>query len=234
MATLKQLDSQGEAAVKLYKQIAASSKDYNSRRKERTEELRTTLAPIWEALAQGKTVNGCNDKLSWCKWANPSAKHPERYFYAVMSDKKGLKSLQSHRPLDAGIEKFLCDTKEATVVVQILGDGVKGRFSVSVEAKDLPIKDQMPCGCCTWVTGVDMDSGKFKRHVPSVKNGASECKGSGKSVRWNLLERTVERALFHKLKGTLASMRLWNDSVKKLYEDEAKTVKYREPYRYSA
>ena len=91
----------------------------------------------------------------------------------------------------------------------------------------------MPCGECTWVTAVDGDN-NFRRHTPSIRNGATECKGGGKNVRGNLLVRTVERALFHKMKKTLASMRLWNDDVKKLYDDAAKTVKYREPYRYSA
>jgi hypothetical protein len=86
MATAKHLDNQGEAAQKMYKKIADSSKDYNARRREQTEALRDTLTPVWEALASGKAVNGCKDKLSWCKWANPSAKNPERYFYKLMSD----------------------------------------------------------------------------------------------------------------------------------------------------
>lgn len=97
MATNKQIDEQGEAAKKLYERLESSSKDYNTRRKEQTKALREALTPVWAALADGKTVNGCKDKLSWCKWANPSAKHPERYFYSVMNDKKGLKSLQSKR-----------------------------------------------------------------------------------------------------------------------------------------
>jgi hypothetical protein len=95
MAVNKQLDQQGETAKKLYEKIADSTQNYNNRRKEQTKALHDALAPIWAALADGKAVNGQKDKLSWCKWANPAAKHPERYFYMVMQDKAGLKSLQS-------------------------------------------------------------------------------------------------------------------------------------------
>ncbi|MGC2528233.1 MAG: hypothetical protein WA639_10830 [Candidatus Acidiferrum sp.] len=97
MATAKQIDQQGEEAKKLYESIASSAKNYNERRKDKTEELKGLLAPIWAALADGKTVNGCKNKVEWAKWVNPTAKHPERYFYLVMNDKKGLKSLQSKR-----------------------------------------------------------------------------------------------------------------------------------------
>jgi len=94
MATNKRLDEQGEAAKKLYSTITQSSKHYNERRRAQTEELRSVLEPVWQALAEGKTVNGCADKLSWSKWANPESKHPERWFYSVMRDKAGLKSVQ--------------------------------------------------------------------------------------------------------------------------------------------
>ena len=97
MATAKQLDQQGEEAKKLYQSIASSAKNYNERRKERTEELKGILTPIWAALADGKAVNGCKNKVEWAKWVNPTAKHPERYFYMIMNDKKALKSLQSKR-----------------------------------------------------------------------------------------------------------------------------------------
>lgn len=97
MATNKQLDQQGETAKKLYNKIADSTQNYNDRRKEQTKALRDALAPIWAALADGKAVNGQKNRLSWCRWANPVAKHPERYFYQVMQDKAGLKSLQSKR-----------------------------------------------------------------------------------------------------------------------------------------
>jgi hypothetical protein len=93
MAVNKQLDEQGESARKLYKKIADSSKDYNTRRREQSKTLRDTMTPIWAALASGKVVNGCKDKLSWCRWANPTAKHPQRYFYKLMGER--VNSVQS-------------------------------------------------------------------------------------------------------------------------------------------
>jgi hypothetical protein len=74
--------------------MTASSQDYNSRRKEQTEKLRSTVSIVGHAFKQGKTVNGQKDKLSSCKWANPTAKHPERYFYKLMRD-PGLNSVHS-------------------------------------------------------------------------------------------------------------------------------------------
>jgi len=68
MATNKQLDQQGEEAKKLYEKLTDSFKHYNERRKEQTEALHDALAPVWSALADGKAVNGCKDKLSWCRW----------------------------------------------------------------------------------------------------------------------------------------------------------------------
>jgi hypothetical protein len=94
MATDKFADNQGEAARQLYKKLEASSQDYNTRRREQTGKLRSMIEIVWHAFKQGKTVNGQKDKLSWCKWANPTAKHPERYFYKLMRD-PGLNSVQS-------------------------------------------------------------------------------------------------------------------------------------------
>jgi len=231
MATNKHLDEQGESAKKLYEQIADSSKTYNERRKERTAELRDVLTPVWQALAAGKTVNGCTDKLTWCKWVNPAAKHPDRYFYMVMQDKTGPKSLQSERTLHAELKAFTANSTAASVVVDMAGDGIKGSFSVGVNAKEVPLKDYMPCGFCTNV--VQVNGKVFAKHTTHPLRGGV-CEGTGKSVYNNLLIRTVERALFHRVKHVLAGMHLWNDAVKKLYENASKKLTYREPYRYSA
>jgi hypothetical protein len=94
VAADKFADNQGEAARQLYKKLEASSQDYNTRRKEQTGKLRSMIEIVWHAFKQGKTVNGQKDKLSWCKWANPTAKHPERYFYKLMRDPE-LNSVQS-------------------------------------------------------------------------------------------------------------------------------------------
>jgi hypothetical protein len=232
MAVNKQLDAQGEVAKKLYTSLSDASETYNERRKGQTELLRKALVPVWAALRDGREVNGCKDKLTWAKWANPSAKHPERYFYKLMGER--LNSVQSdHRPLDAGIEKFKASAKGASVEVQVLGNGVKGTLSISVAAEDMPIQEYMPCGVCTWVTYVKGNT--FSTHTVHPLRGGP-CKGSEKSVRDNLMVKTVERALFHKLKRMLASMRLWSEDVKKLYDEASAPVmsKQEKPQRYSA
>ena len=108
--TNTQLDNAGEKARRLYRKIADSAKSYNERRKEQTEALRKALAPVWAALGKGQAVNGCADKLSWCRWANNSAKHPERYFYKLMSDGTELSSAEPSRrivTLAPGMDVFI-------------------------------------------------------------------------------------------------------------------------------
>jgi hypothetical protein len=198
MATAKHLDNQGEAAAKLYKKLTDSSKDYNARRKEQTEALRDTLTPVWEALAAGKTVNGCADKLSWCKWANPSAKHPERYFYKLMSD-KGLKSVQS----------FHIVTVKPGMILLI--DGVRYKLPGKVTAQHgtsgvtltglkivlRKLRKREKCPECGYT--LDVENGKFGKHthMPGPRSG-KECGMSNHAVtvdeRGNIINTAAKAA----------------------------------------
>ena len=83
---MNKLDKQGEAARDLYKKITTEVADYNERRKEQTVILRDALTPVWAALKSGTPVNGQTTIEGWCKWANPTAKYPERQFQKIMSE----------------------------------------------------------------------------------------------------------------------------------------------------
>ena len=87
------IDKLGIECVKLAADIrtvaqgmSAQRKGYNESRKQATAELREKLTPIWAALKSGQAVNGQTSIEGWCKFANPSAKYPERQFQKIMSE----------------------------------------------------------------------------------------------------------------------------------------------------
>jgi hypothetical protein len=228
MATTKQLDNAGEEARKLYSTIVSSGKDYNKKRKDRTEELRKALDPVWSALAKGHAVNGCSTKLEWCKWANPEAKNPERWFYNVMGDK--LKSVQpNYRLFDAKLGTLHANTKSAYIGMELLGSGVKGGFTITVEPQEVPLKKDMRCPACLWGAPVDVEKGTYGKHSDLTGHvGKGDCPLSGKRVGENLTGSAVVRALYHKTKRTLSSMHLWNDGMKKAFDEQATPISEKE------
>jgi hypothetical protein len=203
MAASKQIDEQGETAKRLYKKLTDSSKDYNERRREQREELREALAPVWAALEDGRAVNGWKDKLSWCRWVNPTAKHPERYFYMVMQDKKGLKSLQSAITVTVkpgmnvvidGIRYKVPELKpnlRKTIADHHKAKGTDGFnvILVGLQAviRQLRKREQCPeCSC-----HADVKDGKFGKHgyLPGPKKG--DCAMSGRPVVLNERGRVI-------------------------------------------
>jgi hypothetical protein len=176
MATSKQLDNQGEEARKLYKKLTDSSQDYNSRRKEQTQALRDALAPVWSALADGRAVNGQKDKLSWCKWANKSAKHPERYFYKLMRD-PALNSVQSDKivTLKPGLHVVIDSVKYKVPQLQpnkrksiadhhkLKGDTGFNVILVGLEAVIRKLRKREECPECRY--WLDVRDGKFGDHT---------------------------------------------------------------------
>jgi len=188
MATSKQLDNQGEEARKLYKKLTDSSQDYNSRRKEQTQALRDALAPVWSALADGRAVNGQKDKLSWCKWANTSAKNPERYFYKLMKERKP-NSVQSRKKFNA--LDYVRVEKMMTVEID------KSRYSIMginiVQDKKIPTKFHITLEGMLHLTHINQQYGpackppedrrswfKMDHYVYAPKGTEPTCKQCGK------------------------------------------------------
>lgn len=120
----RELDAKGEAARRLYKRMVSAAKDYNAQRRAQTESLRKALSPVWAALGRDEVVNGCKDKLSWCRWANPTAKHPERWFYKLMRDPE-LNSVQP-KPKNRWVRPF--PLKPYAKIEVDTGDDAEGRM----------------------------------------------------------------------------------------------------------
>jgi len=175
MATDKFADNQGEAARQLYKKMTASSQDYNSRRKEQTNKLRSTVSIVWHAFKQGKTVNGQKDKLSWCKWANPTAKNPERYFYKLMREE--LNSVQSDKivTLKPGVHVVIDGVKYKVPQLQpnkrksiadhhkLKGDAGFNVILVGLQAVIRKLRKREECPECRYT--LDVRDGKFEDHT---------------------------------------------------------------------
>jgi hypothetical protein len=203
--------------------------NYNERRNEATVRFGKIASAIWEKLEAGESVGGAVTKEGWCsvtgikiRWAQTAI---QRYRAANGDALSAPDADPTLHPLGGSIYDLDFDSERAYVELEVSEwrdipgrriYSVIGDLTVSVEAPDVPLKNEMPCPACGH-RGVTVKGGNYGDHITGTKStrrdGSSYCKMSGKPVV--ITEKFLVAALYKKVERTLRTMRLWRDSLKR-------------------
>lgn len=109
------LNKLGESLRSSWAKREKNRKGYLAQQKEKTAAFRAELKPIWDALEDGQTINGCKGKEQWAKWFNPTCKNPLRQLQRIMQE----------TPTETTSRRFLINLDKGKPEITFITDGMK-------------------------------------------------------------------------------------------------------------
>ena len=209
MTNIDKLGEQIKAQVKARDAAQKQTETYLERRKAATEIMRPLVAEVRAAFERGETVNGKTQWTDWCAWANPTCKHPARWFQMVLAPKKEKSVVRVLDNMKISLRGLTLDAGEGLITVEFEKARIetyKGKINERRDSSDWSQTPAAKDGTIDWLHKT--------KEIDGVVSFTVEDK--------TLTEKQVVGELLKKMKAGLKAMHLWDDKLVGDYKEYVK------------